>query len=120
MSYSLDLRTRVVGFVENGGRVSNASKLFKVGYATVYRWINLKKETNSLAKRPLNRIARKVSVDVLIKRIEDNPDILLREHAQHFGVCVQTISVILRNMGITRKKRSLFTKKEMKIKDPPI
>lgn len=38
MSYSIDLRKRVVDYVENGGRIAQAAGLFKVGRATIYRW----------------------------------------------------------------------------------
>jgi hypothetical protein len=31
MSYSIDLRKRVVDYVENGGRIAKAAVLFKVG-----------------------------------------------------------------------------------------
>ena len=37
MSYSIDLRKRVVDYVENGGRIAQAARLFHVGIATIYR-----------------------------------------------------------------------------------
>ena len=39
MSYSIDLRKRVVDYVENGGRIAQAAGLFQVGRATIYRWL---------------------------------------------------------------------------------
>ena len=39
MSYSIDLRKRVVDYVENGGRIAQATGLFQVGRATIYRWL---------------------------------------------------------------------------------
>ena len=39
MAYSLDLRKRVVDYVENGGGITKAAALFKVGRATIYRWL---------------------------------------------------------------------------------
>jgi putative transposase len=38
MAYSLDLRKRVVDYVENGGGITKAA-VFKVGRATIYRWL---------------------------------------------------------------------------------
>ena len=38
MADSLDLRKRVVDYVENGGGITKATALFKVGKATIYRW----------------------------------------------------------------------------------
>lgn len=40
MPYSLDLRTRVVEWVEQGGSISKAAKLYQVGRATIYRWMS--------------------------------------------------------------------------------
>ena len=39
MTYSLDLRQRVVSFVEGGGSKSEASRVFRVGRNTVYSWL---------------------------------------------------------------------------------
>ena len=39
MSYSIDLRKRVVDYVENGGRIAQATRIFQVGRATIYRWL---------------------------------------------------------------------------------
>ena len=39
MSYSIDLRKRVVDYVENGGRIAQATGLFEVERATIYRWL---------------------------------------------------------------------------------
>jgi transposase len=35
MSYSLDLRERVIEFVENEGSVTKASRIFKISEATI-------------------------------------------------------------------------------------
>ena len=37
MSYSLDLRKRVVEFVEQGGSISKAVENYQVSRATIYR-----------------------------------------------------------------------------------
>jgi len=39
MAYSVDLRERVVNFVKAGGTRLQASRRFKVGEVTVYRWL---------------------------------------------------------------------------------
>ena len=40
MTYSLDLRARVIEYVEQGGSKTKAATLFQVGRATIYRWIS--------------------------------------------------------------------------------
>jgi hypothetical protein len=39
MRYSSDLRQRVVDFVRSGGSKAEAARRFKVGEASVYRWL---------------------------------------------------------------------------------
>ncbi|MCJ2542790.1 IS630 transposase-related protein, partial [Thermostichus vulcanus] len=39
MSYSLDLRERVVKYVEEGGSPTEAAQLYDVSRATIYRWL---------------------------------------------------------------------------------
>jgi len=39
MAYSLDYRQKVVNYVENGGSITKAAAIFKVGRATIYRWL---------------------------------------------------------------------------------
>jgi transposase len=39
MRCSLDLRRRVVAFVQQGGSKAEAARRFQVGEASVYRWL---------------------------------------------------------------------------------
>ena len=41
--YSIDLRKRVLKYLEENNDKMKASQLFQVGIATVYRWIKRKK-----------------------------------------------------------------------------
>ena len=43
--YSVDLRTRVLEYIEETQDKAKASELFKVGIATIYRWIARKRQT---------------------------------------------------------------------------
>jgi transposase len=40
MSYSLDLRKKVIDYVDNGGSITKAATLFNIGRATIYRWLS--------------------------------------------------------------------------------
>ncbi len=40
MSYSLDLRQKVIDYVESGGKIAKAAKLFGIGRASIYRWLD--------------------------------------------------------------------------------
>lgn len=112
--YSIDLRARVIGYIENGGRVGDAVKTFNVSYQSIWRWRALKKETKSLKPKPLQRRFRKIDPDVLRQRVRDNPDYKLSDHAKFFGVREQSISEAFKRLKITRKKRLHGTKNETK------
>ena len=109
MPYSLDLRTRVIAFVENGGGITRASKLFKVSRTSIYRWLN---RTNLPATKVLHR-QRKLDWIALDKDVTENPDLRLIDRAQKFGVTPSAIFYALKKIKINRKKAhgvsSVFT-----------
>lgn len=48
MAFSVDLRKRVIAAVDNGMRITDAAKIFKVGRSAIYDWQDLLKTTYSL------------------------------------------------------------------------
>jgi len=116
MVYSIDLRTRVVQFIEEGGSVFEASRVFKVTRQTVYNWINKKQRTGSLKDKPQGRPWRKLNRKELIIFVNCNSDLTLSEFAKHFKTGVSTICEAFKRLGISRKKRVYATKSEMKKK----
>jgi transposase len=103
MSYSLDLRERVIEFVENGGSVLRASKLYKVSRATIYRWLG--RET--LQAKVVKRRKRKLDWEALRKDVEEHPDTKLKDRAKKFGVRASALCYAFKEMRITRKKKKL-------------
>lgn len=101
MPYSLDLRERVVNFVEEGGSVSKAAQQYKVSRATIYRWLG----REDLKPTPVTRRKRKLDWEALKQDVEQHPDSKLVERAQKFGVRASAIFYALRKMKITRKKK---------------
>lgn len=108
MAYSLDLRKRVVEWVEEGGSVSKASKIYKVGRATIYRWMS----RADLKPTKIERRNRKLDWEALRKDVEENPDTKLTELAQKFGVRPSAICYALKKLKITRKKKNYAIEKE--------
>ena len=51
ISYSLDLRQRVIEDVDNGMTQIEAAKKFKVSRSAIVRWLKLRSKTNSLAPK---------------------------------------------------------------------
>jgi transposase len=114
MAYSVDLRNRVIDFVKEGNTQEKASLIFKVGTSTITRWLALLSETGSLEKRPLNRTAPIYDSEKLISYIEENPNALLKDVADHFGGSVTGAFYALERAKITFKKNKFFTRKGMK------
>lgn len=99
MSYSVDLRERVVGYVRGGGSPTQAARLFKVGKTTLYRWLG----SADLHPKPAKERRRKLDKVALAAHVCDYPDALLKERAAHFGVCINAIWMALRKLKIIKK-----------------
>ena len=113
MSYSIDLRKRVVDYVENGGRIAQATGLFQVGRATIYRWLG----RTDLRATQVKRRKRKLDWQALENDVKENPDARLIDRAKKFGVRPSAISYALKEMKITRKKRASLPREKPRIKN---
>lgn len=121
MSYSLDLRERVIAFIEQGGKKVDASVLFNVSRPTIDRWAQLKQETGSLEDSPLApRSWRKINPDLLLSYIDESPDKILDDYADLFNVSNSGIWRALDRNNFTRKKRQISTKNDVRKNDPNI
>ncbi len=110
-SYSLDLRERVLKHLETNEDKKAASHLFRVGVATIYRWVARKKEKGHV--QPLRRkyAYKKIDDQKLIEYVEAHPNEFLSEISKHFSLTPQTIFYALKRLKITRKKMSRSIKK---------
>ena len=112
--YSVDLRERVLNYLEKNQNKKDASLVFQVGIATIYRWVSRKKEKGHI--QPLHRkyAYKKIDDQKLIQYVEMHPDQFLSEIANHFKLTPQAIFYALKRLKITRKKNLRFTRKETK------
>ncbi len=103
-SYSLDLREKVLQYLENNQDKKTVSSVFQIGIATVYRWVAQKKEKGNL--HPLRRkyAYKKIDDQKLIEYVKAHPDQFLSEIAQQFKLTPQAIFYALKRLKITRKK----------------
>ncbi|MBS3904320.1 MAG: hypothetical protein KGZ39_03235 [Simkania sp.] len=60
--YSIDLRQRVLQYLKEPNDKMQASQLFQVGIATVYRWVARKKQKGSI--EPIKRKKGKPTVTI--------------------------------------------------------
>jgi len=100
MRCSSDLRRRVVSFVRGGGSKAEAARRFKVGEASVYRWL---KPGGLTHKRPGPQTAHKLDWEAVRRHVTTHDDLTQAEAARHFGVSRHCIWNALHKMGWTRK-----------------
>jgi transposase len=110
--YSIDLRERVLKYLEIDDNKKTASRLFGVDRSTIYRWIKHKKERGTLEPLKRKYVYRKIDYNLLKKHVEAHPDQFLFEIAEKFSVTLQAIFYAFKKLKITRKKNNLVQRKE--------
>lgn len=113
MSWSVDLREKVISYIEGGGKKSKASELFKISRPTIDNWLLRKKEKGNV--KPNDYIRKsKVDNEELISFVEKNSNVTQKECALKFNLTQSGICRAFKRLKITRKKSLIFIKKEMK------
>jgi len=110
--YSIDLRQRVLQYLEGTHDKMKASQLFQVGIATIYRWVARRKQNGSIEPLKRKSTYKKIDDQKLITYVEQNPDHFLSEIAKYFGLTLQAVFYALRRLKITRKKRPCSTRRK--------
>lgn len=100
MSYSLDLRQRVVNRVKSGHSVPETAELYELSSATIYRWL----KRTDLAPTVVKERRRKIDPVALKAHVRDYPNARLKDRARHFGVHTSAIGFALKRLKITVKK----------------
>lgn len=103
MTYQTPHRIAVLSFIENGGSKVEASKIFKVSRAAIYRWLKLE---YIAPKSPPKTRHRKIDKAMLQRHVQEYPDMFLRERAAHFSVAISSMSLALSKMKICKKKNA--------------
>lgn len=99
MTHGIELRERVLSYIEEGGSHAVAARLFKVTPRTIYNW----RQRQDLSPKVHGARRRKLDKAALALHVKNHPDALLRERAEHFGVRVNAIWVALQAMKIVKK-----------------
>ena len=82
MTYSLDVRQKVIYYIESGGKIAEAAKVFGIGRASIYRWL----EREKLEATKVKHRHRKLDWKELEKYIKENPEVKLKLIAEKFRV----------------------------------
>ena len=113
MTYSLDLRKKVLNYLKKGNSWQSASEAFGVTTRTLANWLRREKEQN-LAPKSRKCNPSKIDNEKLRDYISLHPDAYLKEIAKEFCATAQAVFYPCKRLKITLKKRSCFTKSEMK------
>lgn len=114
--YSQDLRERVVKAIDEGRSQGEVAQLFSVSTATIKRYLKLRRETGSLAPKPIPGYPpRKVGSlqEGLRPQLEAHPDATLEEHCKLWEaetgtkVSISTMSDAIQRLRWTRKKKTI-------------
>ncbi|WP_202880392.1 IS630 transposase-related protein [Arsenophonus endosymbiont of Bemisia tabaci] len=109
MSYSIDFRGKVIFTIEEEGlSIRETAKQFRIGSASVSRWINQIEPKASTTRQ------RKIDKFELIKDVEQYQNAYQKERAKRFGVCHKAIWQALKKMGLTYKKNSTSSESRRK------
>jgi transposase len=104
MAYSTDLRERVVEYIEAGNTVKEASQTFKVHRRTILRWRKMKEVKGTVEREPYKHGAIKLNDQELIKYVNSNPDLYLKDYAKRFNMTPSGIWYAFKRLHITLKK----------------
>ena len=102
-AYSLDLRERIIRYVQNGGTPKDAARHFNVGRSTVFRYLKADREGALRPKTSWGRW-RKLDPEKLAAHVREHPDDTLAEMGEVFGVSVTCLWTALKKLKITLKK----------------
>ena len=102
-AYALDLRERVVKFLQSGGSKAEAVRRFEVARRTVYRYLAAAKAGTLAPKKSWGKW-RKLDPQKLAAHVQKQPDATLQEIATALGVSHNAVWVRLGKLGFTLKK----------------
>jgi transposase len=102
-AYALDLRKRVVKFIQSGGSKAEAARRFELGRSTVYRYLDAG-QAGTLTPKTSWGHWRKLDPHKLHAHVQQHPDATLKELQTVFGVSHHAVWVRLRQLGFTLKK----------------
>lgn len=102
-AYALDLRERVVKFIQGGGSKTEAGRRFDLARSSVYRYLAAAEE-GTLPPKTSWGTWRKLDPEQLRSHVKQHPAATLKELQQVFGVSHQAVWVRLGQLGFTLKK----------------
>lgn len=103
MSYSVGFKDRVLAYISEGHTKYEASDVFGVGRATIYRWLS----ENQATAKPRQTRHRVIDKAALASHVRAHPDALLRERALEFSVTPSGLWRAMRAQGLRKKNDAI-------------
>src|SRR6056297_527632 len=104
MTYPIIFRRKVVERVKEGMGKREAARLFGISPDTLHRWLR----DPDLAPKKHGARCGKIDKAALAAHVEEHPDALLRERAEHFGVHTNAVWEMMRKLGFVKKRAPIF------------
>jgi transposase len=102
-AYALDLRERVVKFIQGGGSKAEAARRYALARSSVYRYL-VAAQKGALTPKKSWGHWRKLDPQKLQAHVKKHPDATLKEIQNVFGVSHHAVWVRLGQLGFTLKK----------------
>ena len=112
-------RRRTLEYREEGHSLAQTSKVFKVAINTIRNWEKQLKTEGHLQKHTFVSAFKKIAPEKLRAYVKHHPDAYLREIAEAFRCCQTAIRKALKQLKITRKKKTTryFEQDSQKVKE---
>ena len=104
-AYSLDLRERAIGYLEEGRGVCETARIFRISCDSLERWRKLKREKRLEPLCNSKRRAKKLDSDKLKAYVLSHPDKTLMEIGEAFGASAVAVFKRIKALGISYKKK---------------
>ena len=103
--YSIDLREKVIEYINKGNSQKSASEIFAIHKNTINRWWIRYKTEGMFAARIRLGLKSKVNKKELEEFVRNNPDTTLSRAGIKFGITAWQVGRILKKLGFSYKKK---------------
>lgn len=118
--YSIDLRKKVISYIESGKSQESASRVFALNPSTVNRWwLRYKREGHYNARPRIGKKPRVTSEEIKCY-VSSTPDFTSEKMGKYFGMSASGARYWLRKLGYSYKKKTSPTWKRAKKREGDI
>ena len=114
--YSIHLRKKVILNIKKGLSFSEISTQFQIDYMTVKKWLKMYTKGSLQDPKPKPRKPKKLNPNDLKIFVDKNPDLTIKQIADHFKVYPQAVFYRLGKLNYTYKKRLSLQRKMLRKK----